>query len=223
MGFIMLRLAQVVYPAQCFGNIPGFLEFFGHFFKRVREPEGKLCHVVYEVWLVSYLFFSFQILYFLKWIITSIGQSKHMRVTRFNPLWVSDATDRWAYNIDIGSVNAVVFLDLKEAFDTVDHHILLSKLHLYDLTGVSHRLFSSYLDNRTQKCVVNGSLSECCPLKCGIPQETKLGPLFLLYINDVPNCLSHSLPRMYAYDTHLTYSNGNIHSVQSSLNRTCST
>ena len=80
-----------------------------------------------------------------------------------------DATDSWAYNIDIGNVNAVVFLDLKKAFDTVDHHTLLSKLNPYGLTGVSHKLFSSYLDNRTQKSVVNGSLSECCTLKCGIP------------------------------------------------------
>ena len=47
-----------------------------------------------------------------------------------------------------------------------------------------------------------------------------LGPLlFLLYINDLPNCLSHSEPRMYADYTHLTYSNGNIHSIQSSLNK----
>ena len=126
-----------------------------------------------------------------------------------------DATDSWAYNIDIGNVNAVVFLTLKKAFDTVDHHTLLSKLHPYGLTGVSHKLFSSYLDLRTQNCVVNGSLSECCTLKCGIPQGTILGPLlFLLYTNDLPNCLSHSVPRMYADDTHLTYSNGNIHSVQ---------
>ena len=73
-----------------------------------------------------------------------------------------EATDSWAYNIDIGNVNAVVFLDLKKAFDTIDHHILLSKLHLYGLSGVSHKLFSSYLGNRTQKCLVNGSLSESC-------------------------------------------------------------
>ena len=83
-----------------------------------------------------------------------------------------EATDSWAYNIDIGNVNAVVFLDLKKAFDTVHHHILLSELHLYGITGVSHKWFSSYLDNRSQKCVVNGS--ECCTLKCGIPQRTTL-------------------------------------------------
>ena len=57
---------------------------------------------------------------------------------------------------------------------------------------------SSYLDNRTQKCFVNGSLSNTCTLKCGVPQGTILGPLlFLLYINDLPNCLSRSEPRMY--------------------------
>ena len=105
----------------------------------------------------------------------------------------------------------------KKELDTVNHHILLSKLHLYGITGVSHEWFSSYLDNRTQKCVLNGSLSECCTLKCGIPLGTILGPLlFLLYINDLPNCLSHTEPRMYADDIHLTYSNGNIHSIQSS-------
>ena len=54
-----------------------------------REREVKLRQVVYELWSVSYLCFSFQIWYFWNWIITSIGQSKHMRVARFNSLWVS--------------------------------------------------------------------------------------------------------------------------------------
>ena len=80
------------------------------------------------------------------------------------------------------------------------------------------KVFPPNLDNHTQKCLINGSLSECCTLKCGIPQGTTLGPLFLLYINDLPNCLFNFKQRIYIDDTHLTYSNGNIHSIQSSLN-----
>ena len=98
-----------------------------------------------------------------------------------------------ACNIDIGNVNTVAFLDLKKAFDTVSHDILLSKYIFIVYHGhVTHKCFSSCLNNHTQKCLVNGSLSECCTVKCGIPQGTTLGPLlFLLYINDLPNCLFH--------------------------------
>ena len=61
-------------------------------------------------------------------------------------------------------------------------------------------------------CFINGHLSSSCSLSCGVPQGTILGLLlFLLYGNDLPNCLSNCEPRMYTDDTHLTYAGNNIH------------
>ena len=130
-----------------------------------------------------------------------------------------EATDDWAFNIDQGNVNAVVFLDLKKAFDTVDHNILISKLSAYGIRGTSIEWFKSYLSERNQKCFINGSLSSNSVLSCGIPQGTILGPLlFLLYINDLPNCVMHSQPRMYADDTHLTLAGNSVDSIELNLN-----
>ena len=131
-----------------------------------------------------------------------------------------EATNCWAYNIDSGNVNSVVFLDLKKAFDTVDHEVLLSKLHAYGFRGAADNWFESYISDRNQQCSVNGHLSNSRSLICGIPQGTILGPLlFLVYINDLPNCLAHAEPRMYADDTHLTFASNNMKDIELYLNQ----
>ena len=93
-----------------------------------------------------------------------------------------EATDNWSLNIDRGFINAVVFLDLKKAFDTVDHSILLSKSQAYGIQGSTNQWFCSYLKNRTQTCLVKGNKSSKMFLRCGVPQGTILGPFFISII-----------------------------------------
>jgi exonuclease III len=80
-----------------------------------------------------------------------------------------------------------VFLDLRKAFDTVSHDILLKKLAHYGITGIPLRWFTSYLADRTQQVEIEGSLSRPCPINISILQGSILGPiLFLIQINDLP-------------------------------------
>ena len=112
-----------------------------------------------------------------------------------------------------------MFLDLKKAFDTVDHEILLGKLNAYGISGMAGNWFRSYLSERQQTCVINGRSSNSRFVRCGIPQGTILGPLlFLIYINDLPNCLTYSRARMFADDTNLTYASNNIYDINNKFN-----
>ena len=78
----------------------------------------------------------------------------------------------------------------------------------YGVHGTSYDWLRSYLDRRKQRCVINDSLSGDHFLTCGIPQGAILGLLlFIICVNDLPNYLSNSEPRMYADDTHITFAN----------------
>ena len=67
-----------------------------------------------------------------------------------------DLTNDWLHNMDNGLLNGVLFLDLKKAFDSVNHNILLSKLELYGIRGTSLKWFRSYFSKRKQICSING-------------------------------------------------------------------
>ena len=79
-------------------------------------------------------------------------------------------SNQWSVNMDNGNLSAVVFLDIRTAFDTVDHTILLQKLNCYGIQGDPVKLLESYLTNRMQCCSVNGHISPLEIIKCGVPQ-----------------------------------------------------
>ena len=97
-----------------------------------------------------------------------------------------------------------VFLDVKKAFDSLDRNILLEKLRYYGISGKEWDWFNSYLCNRRQTTVYNGSSSNMQRVDFGVPQGGSISPvLFLLYVNDMPNCSSTCKSLLYVDDTSL--------------------
>ena len=107
-------------------------------------------------------------------------------------------------NMDRGALTGVVFLDLKKAFDTVDHNILLKKLRTFNLSSETIDWFDSYLSGRKQSVKHQGVKSQYLPVTCGVPQGFILEPLlFILYINDLHTYLNDCQVSLYADDTAL--------------------
>ena len=129
-------------------------------------------------------------------------------------------TEEIRNTIDKGNYGCGVFIDLKKAFDTVNHSILLKKLEHYGIRGVALDWFCSYLSNRKQYVSVNGHISETLQIRCGVPQGSVLGPLlFLIYINDLPSvskCLTFCL---FADDTNIYFEASDLFTLQKVINR----
>jgi len=101
-----------------------------------------------------------------------------------------------------------IFLDLKKAYDTVDHSILTKRLSF----------FASYLSNRKQLVTTYTCKSDKEYVTCGIPQGNVLGPtLFLIHINDLPDCHAVQI-LLFADDTALLMSGPNILDLQNTIN-----
>ena len=94
-------------------------------------------------------------------------------------------TEKIRKAIDNGEITCGVFLDLQKAFDTNDNEILLSKLEHYGIHGVPLIWSKTFLTQRHQHVSSKNSISETLTNNHGVPQDSILGPLLLIYINDV--------------------------------------
>ena len=113
-------------------------------------------------------------------------------------------TDKIRESVDKGKYGCGIFIDLRKAFDTVNHNILLLKMEHYGVRGPSLQWFRSYLSERKQYVYINGECSELKQISCGVPQGSVLGPLlFLIYINDLPNISKKLELYLFADDTNI--------------------
>ena len=123
---------------------------------------------------------------------------------------VIDLYNTVANALDRGEVVIGIFIDLKKAFDTLNHEILTHKLEHYGVRGILLKLLKCYLTNRKQLVEYNNIHSNLETIKIGVPQGSILGPLlFIIYINDIVNCSPTIHPILFADDTNVVLSHKN--------------
>ena len=127
-------------------------------------------------------------------------------------------TGDWKTGLDSGQMLGMVFVDLRNAFDTVDHRILCNKFKLYGVQQREISWYKGYLSDRSQYCSVGGYDCNVGELELGVPQGSCLGPLlFLIYINNLPKTTQGKVC-MYADDTTLCHMSNDISKLESAIN-----
>ena len=115
-----------------------------------------------------------------------------------------ELTDKIYTSLDNKKQPLAIFLDLSKAFDTIDHSILLYKLHYYGVKGTALNWFKRYLTNRSQQVEFNDTISSSKKIETGVPQGSILGPLlFIIYMNDISKVTDKFHFTLYADDTSL--------------------
>ena len=128
--------------------------------------------------------------------------------------------ERVSKTLDTGKFVIGVFLDLRKAFDTVNHDILINKLEYYGIRGNILNWLKSYLSNRTQYVHYNGYDSDKKTITHGVPQGSILGPLlFILYINDFSRSSDLLFSILFADDTSVFIEGTNYDKVIDIVNK----
>ena len=114
------------------------------------------------------------------------------------------ASDTIAQALDSGKSSCIAFLDLRKAFDSLDHVLLLQRLYRLGVCGKEIAWFTSYLSDHKQRVKCGSQFSEWSLVNGGIPQGSALGVLlFLIYMNEMPSQVSHGKLLQYSDDTTL--------------------
>ena len=129
-------------------------------------------------------------------------------------LAITTIYDKFLDNLDKNQYTCAIFLDIKKAFDSLDHKILLKKLDHYGFRGKIWNLLKSYMENRKICSKVEQKASKYFKVTHGIPQGSVLGPLlFLLFIDDLPQASKFNAT-LFADHANLHISHQNPHSLQ---------
>ena len=139
---------------------------------------------------------------------------------------LSDVTDQWHRQLDLGLDICCVFFDYSKAFDSVHHRPLLQKLKNCNVQPHILRWITHYLCKRSQYVCVNRSSSGVLPVTSGVPQGSVLGPfLFIFYIDDITMVpLSDGTMSIYADDLVLyrpIHSATDYHLLQIDIDNVC--
>ena len=122
-------------------------------------------------------------------------------------------------NLERHNKLASLFLDLKKAFDLVDHKILLNKLIYFGFRGSTNRLIERYLQDRMLSTRIDNELSGRSIINVGVPRGSIFGMLlFILYINDIHMSLHTLNIVFFANDTSVSISEPNNNTLCKSLN-----